>query len=145
MDNTHGPVVALSVAESWTLLRTQQLGRLITNVGERIDVFPVNFVIDADQILFRTAEGSKLVELTINDEVLFEADDHTDTHAWSVIVRGTARRLETDAEVQHADSLGLAPWIPTLKTNYVSIAAKSVTGRAFRLEEEPARDGVQLY
>lgn len=145
MDNTHGPVAALTAAESWTLLRTQSLGRLITSVGGRIDVFPVNFVVDTDQIVFRTAEGSKLVELTINDEVIFEADDHTDTHAWSVIVRGTARRLETDAEVQHADALGLAPWIPTLKTNYVSISAKSVTGRGFRRDEEPPRDGVQPY
>ena len=145
MDNTNGPVVTLNVAESWSRLRGQELGRLVTHVGGVIDIFPVNYVVDADELVFRTAEGSKLLELTINDEVLFEVDDHTDADAWSVVVRGTARRLETDDEVQHADSLPLKPWIPTLKHNYVRIAPHEVTGRAFRRDEEPERDGVQPY
>ena len=145
MDNSQGPVLSLTVAQCWSRLHDQKVGRLITHVGDVIDVFPVNYVVDRDRLVFRTAEGSKLLELTINDEVIFEVDDHTDTDAWSVIVRGSARRLETDDEVQHADSLGLDPWIPTLKHNYVSIAPHEVTGRAFRRAEEPPRDGVQPY
>ncbi|WP_460782441.1 pyridoxamine 5'-phosphate oxidase family protein [Microbacterium tumbae] len=145
MDNTQEPVVSLSTADAWAHLRAQELGRLVTHVGDVIEIFPVNFVVDRDEIVFRTAEGSKLLELTINDEVLFEVDDHTDTDAWSVIVRGTARRLDTDDEVQHADGLGLRPWIPTLKHNYVSIVPTAISGRAFRRDEEPPRDGPQPY
>ena len=145
MENTQDPVVALTEEQSWERLRTQQLGRLVTSLAGIIDIFPVNFVVDGDEIVFRTAEGSKLFELTANEEVLFEVDDHTETDAWSVVIRGTARRLETDDEVQHADALPLKPWIPTLKHNYVSIAPHDVSGRAFRRGEEPDRYGVQPY
>lgn len=145
MDNSQDPVISLTAAECWSRLNDHELGRLITRVGDLIEVFPVNYVVDRENLVFRTAEGSKLLELTINDEVVFEVDDYTDTDAWSVIVRGSARRLETDDEVQHADSLGLTPWIPTLKHNYVSVVAHTVTGRAFPRREEPPRDGVQPY
>lgn len=139
------PVVALDAEESWERLRTQDLGRLVTHVGDVVDIFPVNFVADGDGILFRTAPGSKLLELTVNSDVLFEVDDHTDTDAWSVIVRGAATALESDADVGRADAAGLRPWIPTLKRVYVRIAPTSITGRAFRREAEPARDGAQQY
>lgn len=139
------PVVALDAEESWKRLRTQDLGRLVTHVGEVVDIFPVNFVADGDGILLRTAPGSKLLELTVNSDVLFEVDGHTDTDAWSVIVRGAATALESDADVQRADAAGLRPWIPTLKRVYVRITPASITGRAFRRGAEPSRGGVQQY
>ena len=110
-----------------------------------LDVFPVNYTVDRDSIVFRTAEGSKLTELTINDQVLFEVDEYTDTDAWSVIVRGTAHRLDSAEEVRAADRLPLRPWTPTLKYNYVRIIAASVSGRDIRRGEEPDRYGVQEY
>jgi nitroimidazol reductase NimA-like FMN-containing flavoprotein (pyridoxamine 5'-phosphate oxidase superfamily) len=119
----------------------QQLGRLVTHVGHVLDIFPVNYVVDDETIVFRTAEGSKLFELTVNDEVLFEVDDHSGTDAWSVVVRGHARRLATSDEVDAADELPLRPWIPTLKYNYVRVTPVSLTGRAFEIGPEPDRYG----
>ena len=66
-------VATLSDEECWQLLAGEELGRLVTRVGDVLDIFPVNYVVDEDTIVFRTAEGSKLVELTVNDEVLFAA------------------------------------------------------------------------
>lgn len=145
MDSSENPVTTLTEQQCWERLADCELGRVVTHVGEIIDIFPVNYVADSGRIVFRTAEGSKLLELTINDEVLFEVDDHTDTDAWSVVVRGTARRLEAGDEVDRADRLPLRPWIPTLKHNYVSITPHELSGRAFRRDPEPERDGVQLY
>lgn len=145
MENTPGPVTALSDRECWDRLSEQELGRLVTRVGDVLDIFPVNYVVDGGTLLFRTAEGSKLTELTINDEVLFEVDEHTDTDAWSVVVRGTARRLLTADEVSEADALPLTPWIPTVKYNYVRIVPTSVSGRDFVRGEEPDRYGIQQY
>lgn len=145
MVSAQDPVVRLTDPQCWERLASQQLGRIITHVGDVIDIFPVNYVVDDGEILFRTAEGSKLFELTVNDDVLFEVDDHTESDAWSVIIRGTARRLDTDDEVQHADTLPLHPWIPTLKHNYVRITPDQVSGRAFRRSGEPDRHGVQPY
>ena len=144
VDNTDA-IVYLTDEQCWEKLAGQELGRLVTAVGAVLDIFPVNYVRDGESIVFRTAEGSKFTELTINDEVLFEVDDHTDEDAWSVVVRGHAHHLETEPEVRAADDLPLHPWIPTLKYNYVRIEPTSVSGRAFRRAAEPDRYGVQQY
>ena len=139
------PVSVLSDDECIALLRQQDIGRIVTRVADLVDVFPVNHVVDDDgSILFRTAEGTKLVELTINAQVLFEVDDHTDDEAWSVIVRGEATHADTTAEIEHADALGLIPWVPTLKYNLVRIVPTSFSGRRFRRTGEPERYGINV-
>lgn len=145
MDHVSDPVTRLSDHECWDRLAEQQLGRLVTRVGEVIDIFPVNYTVDGESLVFRTAEGSKLTEIAINDEVLFEADEYTETDAWSVIVRGSARRLDTVEEVAAADRLPLQPWVPTVKYNYVRITPASLSGRDVRRGSEPDRYGVQQY
>ncbi len=145
MDADADAVTFLTDRECWDRLAEQELGRLVTHVGDVLDIFPVTYTVDGESIVFRTAEGSKLTELSINDQVLFEVDEYTDTDAWSVVVRGTATRLETADEVRAADALPLTPWIPTLKYNYVRIVAASLSGRDVRRGEEPDRYGVQQY
>ena len=144
MENSDA-VTVLTDRQCWDRLAEQQLGRLVTHVGDVLDVFPVNYTVDRDGIVFRTAEGSKLTELTINEQVLFEVDEYTDTDAWSIVVRGHAHRLETTEEVAAADRLALKPWVPTLKYNYVRIVPTSLSGRDVRRGDEPDRYGVQQY
>ena len=145
MENTSDPVSPLTDAECWDHLASHELGRLVTHVGDVLDIFPVNYTVDGESLVFRTAEGSKLTELTINDSVLFEVDQYTETDAWSVVVRGSAERLATAEEVAEADRLPLKPWIPTLKYNYVRIVPTSLSGRDFQRGEEPDRYGIQQY
>ena len=145
MHETSEPVRVLTEEQCWERLARMELGRLVTHVGDILDIFPVNYVVDRAGLVFRTGQGSKLFELTINDEVLFEVDDHTELEAWSVIVRGRAHPLETAAEVERADGLGLTPWIPTLKYIYVRIEPTRLSGRAFRRGPEPDRYGIQDY
>lgn len=145
MSENIDPVIRLDAAQCWQRLREQELGRIVTHVGDTIDVFPVNYVVDGDSILFRTASGSKLFELTANADVLFQVDDHTDVDAWSVVVRGEAQTLETDAEVDRAERAGLRPWIPTLKRVFVRVVPTSLTGRGFHRDPEPERTGVSEY
>ena len=145
MDHVSDPVTRLSDQECWDRLAEQQLGRLVTRVGDVLDIFPVNYTVDGESLVFRTAEGSKLTEIAINDEVLFEADEYTETDAWSVVVRGRARRLDTVEEVAEADRLPLQPWVPTLKYNYVRITPASLSGRDVRRGSEPDRYGVQQH
>lgn len=116
----------------------------MTRVGEVVDIFPVNYVVDGESLLFRTAEGSKLFELSVNEQVVFEVDDYTDDDAWSVIARGRAAALESSAEIERADGLGLTPWVPTIKYTYVRITPSSLTGRAFARGPEPDRYGIQI-
>ncbi|WP_081485427.1 pyridoxamine 5'-phosphate oxidase family protein [Mycobacterium xenopi] len=89
-------------------------------------------------VLFRTAEGTKLVSAAINNRVLFEADDHNVAEGWSVIVKGTARMLRTKEEIEEAERAQLLPWTATLKQHYVRILPISVTGRRFHFGPEPS-------
>lgn len=134
---TTEPVAILSTSESWDLLKGVALGRLVTSVDGEPEIFPVNFVVQDHSILFRTAEGTKLVSSAINNRVLFEADDHGVDQGWSVIVRGTARMLRTNEEIQHAGRAQLLPWTATLKQHYVRVRPTSITGRRFDFGAEP--------
>ncbi len=133
------PVTLLAPEESWQLLGSQQLGRLVVSLSGRIDIFPVNFVTHDAKVYFRTAEGTKLVELTIHDEVVFEVDQVGAVSAWSVVLHGTARHLTNRSDIAAADELPLRSWIPTLKYNYVEITPTEISGRRLRLGEEPER------
>ena len=116
-----------------------QPGRIVMRRKEDIEIFPINFVVDGEAIYFRTAEGSKLFTLSLNQDVLFEADGLKGETAWSVIIKGTAEVLEKPADIDHAETLGLKPWAPTLKYNWVRINASDISGREFEVGEEPER------
>jgi uncharacterized protein len=138
MSETGQPITILSASESWDLLASVQLGRLVTSVDGQPEIFPVNFVVQHRTVLFRTAEGTKLVSTAINNSVLFEADDHDADEGWSVIVKGMARMLRTAEELEEAEHAQLLPWTATLKQHYVRIQPVSITGRRFRFGPEPS-------
>lgn len=131
------PVTALTDDESWNLLSGVHLGRLVTTVGGRAEIFPVNYVVQRGTVLFRTAEGTKLFGTVMNDQVLFEADDHNVVEGWSVIVRGTAEVLYGAEDIQDAERAGLYPWIATLKLRFVRVTPTQITGRRFAFGPEP--------
>ncbi|MGO8850761.1 pyridoxamine 5'-phosphate oxidase family protein [Mycobacterium sp.] len=134
------PVSILAEDECWELLSSAALGRLVTCVGSHPEIFPVNFVVQRPTVLFRTAEGTKLLSVVIDKHVAFEADSHCLDEGWSVIVQGTADVLSTSAQITEADRAGLRPWVATLKLRYVRIHAASISGRRFRFGPEPDRD-----
>ena len=134
------PISILSETECWQLLSSVSLGRLVTSVDGEPAIFPVNFVVQHRTVLFRTAEGTKLVSAAINNQVLFEADDHGIEEGWSVIVKGTARILRTDEEIDEAEHAQLLSWIATVKQHYIRIRPLSVTGRRFIFGSEPDRE-----
>ena len=131
----------LSDEESLELLATKTFGRLVVRRKDDMDLFPLNYLVHEGEIYFRTAEGSKLFSLTLNNDVLFEADnvDGDSQEAWSVVVKGTARTLTSNAEIEAADQLPLKPWLPTLKYNYVVVSPNEISGRKFHLGDEPER------
>ena len=142
MASTSEAVTVLSEDQSWDLLSGVALGRYVTNIGGRPEIFPVNFVVQKRTVLFRTAEGTKLFASVVNTQVLFEADDHNVVEGWSVILRGTAHVLATSAEIDEAERAGLYPWIATEKLHYVRIIPNETTGRRFVFGPEPDRGAV---
>lgn len=137
MVTTPQPISILSVSDCWNLLSSVSLGRLVTSVDGQPEIFPVNFVVQRRTILFRTAEGTKLISSAINDRVLFEADDHNVSEGWSVIVKGSTRSPRSADELAEAEHAQLLPWTATAKQHYVRILPLSVTGRRFVFGSAP--------
>lgn len=131
------PVTVLSEDESWGRLDGVPLGRLVISIAGEPEIFPVNYVVQDRTVLFRTAEGTKLFVAMTDSKVAFEADDHNAAEGWSVIVKGRAHLLKTDAEIQKAERAELIPWIATLKLHYVRVIPTEITGRHFRFGPEP--------
>ncbi len=121
------PVGRLSEEQAWARLASEKVGRLVTVVGERPEIYPVNYVVSDDKVYFRTGEGSKLSELTVHSAVAFQTDHIYEDTAWSVVVHGSAHVLRGFDDAARIDALGLTPWVPTPKFNYVEITATEVT------------------
>jgi len=143
MSENQDAVSVLTEDECWERLGSQRVGRIVTRVGDVVDVVPLNFVLDGRSAVFRTAPGNKLIELTINDSVLLEVDEIGEESGWSVVLRGHARVLESEAEIAAAEALPLRPFVPTLKSTFVRIEAESIGGREYRFGPEPRREDQQ--
>ena len=137
MVDSSNPVTILEESRCWDLLASQEVGRLATAVQGFPEIFPLNFVVDGESLVFRTAEGSKLHELVINSHVCFEVDGWTDNGGWSVVLKGSAAVIPAGEEHDGAEALPLRPWIPTVKTNFVRVTPSEVTGRRFEFGPDP--------
>lgn len=132
------PITRMSAQQSWDFLRRHELGRMAYHLADEVHIVPVNYAVDHDPVsdrrslLFRTAEGSKVLGVVMNSDVAFEVDELVDEVAASVIVRGRARLLEED-EAHRAETLPLRSWVATSKWNVVEIEVAEISGRTFEL------------
>lgn len=113
--------------ECWDFLRAQSVGRLAVADGPEVDIFPVNYGVDGDGIVFRTNAGRKMIWAS-GRPVAFEVDhiDLVSRKGWSVVVHGVAHditRYDSPERVAAA-----RPWTGS-KDFLVRIAARTVTGR----------------
>lgn len=137
MTDTAAPVTQLSETESWDLLQANAFARLALSVGDRPEIFPVNYVVQDGTLLFRTAQGTKLAALTINQHVALEIDGYDDNGGWSVVVKGTAHTAEWGEDFNVAATAGLRPWVATVKQVFVRVTPQDITGRSFLFGPEP--------
>ena len=121
----------LGEEQSWHLLASADLARLAVSIDGGVDIFPINYVVADRVIFFRTAPGSKLMDLTAHPIVALETDGTHNRRRWSVVVKGSAVRLGSDEEIEASGVLTLHSLVPTEKWNYVRITASSITGRQF--------------
>ncbi len=122
----------LTEEECWEALRDEEFGRMAYLLGGQVNLVPINYAVDGSTLLFRTAEGSKLLGVVMHPEVVFEIDRYDDSTALSILVRGNARVLEEDEE-HRSENVPLRPWLDTLKYNVVEIAPTEISGRQFNL------------
>lgn len=137
MADTAAPVTLLSETESWNLLHGNAFGRLALSVGDRPEIFPINYVVQDGTLLFRTSQGTKLAALTINQHVALEIDGYDGNGGWSVVVKGIAHAAEWGEDFEVAAAAGLRPWVATVKQVFVRVTPHEITGRSFVFGPEP--------
>lgn len=130
IDNRTGLEV-LGRDECLRLLEGQVIGRVAVADGGQPEIFPVNYVIDDEEIVFRTAPGTKFDAAVRNRPVAFEIDaaDATYHAGWSVVVAGHAREVVDPDRLEEIRKLPLRPWADSEKAHFVTITTERVTGR----------------
>jgi nitroimidazol reductase NimA-like FMN-containing flavoprotein (pyridoxamine 5'-phosphate oxidase superfamily) len=114
------------------LLSTVPVGRVSFFAEGEIVVLPVNYVMDGQDPVFRTARGSKLSAAEGQNVVAFEADDYDKRtrSGWSVLVNGRAHAIYEEAEIQRLSRLGLRPWVSIAdRPFWIRIHPASISGR----------------
>jgi nitroimidazol reductase NimA-like FMN-containing flavoprotein (pyridoxamine 5'-phosphate oxidase superfamily) len=122
---------SLASDECWRLLSTKNLGRLAFLDGERLELLPVNYLVESDSIVFASVPGSKLRSTRTKPDVAFEIDDSDGVAEWSVVVHGVARRINSGPEIEASGIRSLHALTPLDKWNYVRIEPSEITGRRF--------------
>lgn len=137
-------VEEIGTSACWRLVEAHSLGRLaLQNVDGHPDVFPLNYLVYEGSVYMRSAPGAKLRSIVAHPDVALEVDGTEDGFHWSVVIRGVAQRLDTDALIEASGILDLVSSSPTAKHDYIRLVPATVTGRRFpaRPPGAPPTDG----
>jgi uncharacterized protein len=120
--------------ECLTLLRSTDVGRVGVRIGDSPAILPVNYGMLGNDVVFRTAPGTKLSAALMGVQLAFEVDhvDPATRAAWSVLVVGYAEEVRDRETRERVDALGLESWSPEHLAFVVRIRARQITGRRLR-------------
>jgi nitroimidazol reductase NimA-like FMN-containing flavoprotein (pyridoxamine 5'-phosphate oxidase superfamily) len=121
----------LTEEECLGLLRSATLGRVSLRIDESPAILPINYAMLDDDVVFKTAAGSKLSAAIMGIRVAFEVDqvDESTGSAWSVLVVGYAEQIRDEATRARVDALGLESWSPSDLPFVVRIDTRQISGR----------------
>ena len=128
----HAGLEALGFDECLARLASVPVGRIGFCADGELMILPVNHAMDGQDVIFRTAPGSKLSAAEGQNLVAFEADayDPATRSGWSVLVNGRAEVVYEDSEIERFSHLGLHPWVSGVEHPFwIRIRPASVTGR----------------
>ena len=83
------------------ILARNRVGRIAYTHGDRVNIEPIHYMLDAEWLLFRTSKGSKVALLHHNPWVAFEVDEVEEMFRWrSVVVHGVVQTMSADVNGQ---------------------------------------------
>lgn len=129
----HAGLEILPFADCLRLLASVPVGRVGFLADGEIVILPVNHLMDGPDVIFRTGSGSKLCSVDGKNLIGFEADqyDAMTRSGWSVVLSGFTEMVESDAEIERFERLGLRSWggAAARDPHWIRIRPTSVTGR----------------
>ena len=125
----------LSRQECTTRLREAAVGRVAVCTPDGPVIIPVNYVMDDDTVVMRTAPYTLLAGHAWG-KVAFEIDelDHDMRRGWSVLVVGHASPVDDGDEIEASHLVDkLSPWAPGSRNMFIRITPQRITGRQVAL------------
>jgi uncharacterized protein len=128
----------LHLGDMFRLLATVPIGRIGFIADDEVAVLPVRFLVDGQDVVFRTYAGTKLSNIEVGRYVCFEADsyDAAARTGWSVVARGLVEK-ESEAACLRLDGPGLESWGETGQDRlWMRIRPTTITGRRIAPPED---------
>lgn len=135
MESSYTGIEVLSDLVCWERLRRTSIGRLGVHHDGQPAIYPINYLVDGSSIVFRTRPDSKIYQPPRLERVAFEIDgfEATQGNAWSILVKGFGRFIDSVPEIEQANTLSLHPWVDADRSAWVRITPVEVTGRRFHI------------
>ena len=132
MDTSVSQLRVLDRDQCLRLLANDEIGRLAVIAGNAPAIFPVNYALDGDTVVFRTDPGTKL-DHGPRARASFEVDsfDRTRRAGWSVVATGRLEEVTRydAATFDRVRRLAIDPWAAGDKAHWMRLVPDRVTGR----------------
>jgi len=132
--SAHSGIEIIGSDECRRLLAQDSVGRVAVILGATPMIFPVNYALDGDAIVFRTMHGSGL-DLG-QGHASFEVDsfDRESKAGWSVLVTGHMEEVTwyQDADMRRISALPVQTWAPGERNVWLRLRPSFISGRLIR-------------
>ncbi|MHA7262186.1 pyridoxamine 5'-phosphate oxidase family protein [Arthrobacter sp. TMN-37] len=121
----------LSPDECWSLLTTQRAGRIGFSKNGSLYIFPVNYLVHAGGIYFRTSAEGELGRAPLGASA-FQVDSvQPEAMAgWTVLAQGSPEPVEDEALLKTLWGRAVEePWASGLRTRFVGLRPTAISGR----------------
>jgi uncharacterized protein len=135
-------IKTLSPDECFLLLESRDLGRIAFSIEGQPEIFPINYAMEGQIVVFRTAPGTKLDHVP-EVRLAFEVDDWNPKLGigWSVVVKGLAEEVTGNLgrTAEHIRKATVHPVAPGERWHWLAIRPSEVSGRRFQVRAGPQR------
>jgi len=135
-------LIELDEAECLRLLAGSEIGRVVFTEAALPAALPVNYLLDGEEIVFRTGDGSKLAAASRNAVVAFQVDriDSETRTGWTVLAVGEAYEVVVPERLAELAGRLPEPWAPNRTAHTIAVPLQRLTGR--RLVRDPGSDSL---
>lgn len=127
------PTAVLTGYDCWALLEQEDVARVAWTGPDGVAIVPVNYAIADGSLWFKTQPYSALARQCAGGRVAVEVDhlDREARSAWSVVVAGTAERVEdwVPPEVAAMDVWPSGPRNLVIRVNAIEVTGRRLWGR----------------
>ncbi|SJN27587.1 DNA-binding protein [Microbacterium esteraromaticum] len=132
-------ISALDEQESFALLSAASIGRVGLVRDGRVEIIPVNYLMDGHDVIVHTRDDGILSHLPEQSDVAFEVDHHDDLGgtAWSVLLSGRVIVVPENEQKQLSGVDRVRPWAGGERSLCLRLVVERISGRRVSRRRNP--------